>query len=259
MEIEEDTEVQRSSVNKSLTVKNESTSSTVDILTKSTQAYELSHKLPTSAGNPLMPVFRGEALHLKPLELANADRVHHNLTGNGSNADQMQEPTAAPFNASANCDVTPSGTSAVAGPSCQDTRYGSSKETARSPAHKSGYQISSSTSPIAHRKSTESQCKSAATITKRRATSSDSSLPPKMSKNSDIRSHAVRVPPTTVPPGKHRVTEASPNVLKKPQCTHEAPHSTSQASAGSDGKNPANQPACDSVSKPTKRRPEVGK
>lgn len=255
METEDSTEVQRASVNKSPTVKNESTSRAADLVTKSSQEYKISQKLPTSAGNTLMPVIGSKELHLKPFESADAARVRHSSTGNGSNANQMQEPTAAPFNASANCDVTTSVESAVARPGCRDTGSSSSKETARSPAHKSGKQTSSSnrSSPIVE--STESQRKSAATVTKRHATSSDCSLPSKMRKKSDVRSHTVSVPPTTVPPVEHGVTEASSNTLKKPQCTHEAPHSTSQTSTGADEKSPA----CDSVSKPTKRPPTVGK
>lgn len=242
METEDGTEAQRASVNKSPTVNNESTSRAADFVNKSSQEYKISQKLPTSTSNTLMPVFGSKELHLQPLESADAARVHHNSTGNGSNANQMQERTVATFNASANCDVTTSVESAVARPSYRDTGSSSSKETARSPAHKAGHQTSSSdrSSPIA--KSTESQRKSAATITKRRANSSDSSLPSKMSKNSDVRSHTVRVPPTTVPPVEHGVTEASSNTLKKPQSTHEAPHSTSQTSTGADEKSPA----CDS-------------
>ncbi|XP_056877562.1 uncharacterized protein LOC130518737 isoform X2 [Takifugu flavidus] len=255
MVTEDGTEAQRASVNKSPTVKNESTSRAADFVNKSSQEYKISQKLPTSAGNTLMPVVGRKELHLKPLESADAVRVRRNSTGNGSNANQMQEPTAKPFNASAHCDVTTSVESAVAGPSCRDTGSSSSKETAKSPACKSGHQASSSnrSSPIVE--STESLRKSAATITKRRATSSDCSLPSKMSKNSDVRSHAVHVPPTTVPPVEHGVTEASSNTLKKPQCTHEAPHSTSQTSTGADEKSPA----CDSVSKPTKKPPAVGR
>lgn len=242
-------------MNKSPTAENDSTSRAADFVNKSSQEDKISQKLPTSTGNTLMPVFGSKELYLKPLELADAARVRHNSTGSGSNANQMQEPTAAPFNASANCDVTTSVESAVARPCYRDTGSSSSKETARCPAHKAGHQTSSSnrSSPIAE--STESQRKSAATITKRRATSSDSSLPFKMSKNSDVRSHTVRVPPTTVPPVEHGVTEASSNTLKKPQCPHEAPHSTSQTSTGAGEKSPA----CDSVSKPTKKPPTVGK
>lgn len=255
METEDGTEAQRASVNKSPTVKNESASRAADFVNKSSQEYKISQKLPTSTGNPLMLVFGSKDLHLKPLESADAARVRHNSTGNGSNANQMQEPTAAPFNSLANCDVTTSVESAVARPSCRDTGSSSSKDTARSPAPKSGHQTSSSkrSAPIAE--STESQRKSAATMTKRHATSSNSSLPSKMSKNSDVRSHTVRVPPTTVPPVVHGVTEASSNTLEKPQCTHEAPHSTSQTSTGADEKSPA----CDSVSKPNKRPPTIGK
>lgn len=252
---EDGTEAQQASVYKSPTVKNQSTSRAADSVNKSSQEYKISQKLPTSAGNTVMPVFGSKELHLKPLESADAARLRHNSTGNGSNANQMQEPSAAPFNASANCDVTSSVESAVARPSGRDAGSSSSKETARSRAPKSGHQTSSSnrSSPVA--KSTESQHKSAATITKRRATSSDCSLPSKMSKNSDVRSLTTRVPPTVVPPVEHGVTEASSNTLKKPQFTHEASHSTSQTPTGADEKSRA----CDSVSKPTKKPPTVGK
>lgn len=254
METEDGTEAHQASVNKSPTVENESTSRAADFVNKSSQGYKISQKLPALAGNTIMPVIGSKALHLKPLESADAARVRHNSTGNGSNANQMQEPTAKPFNALANCDMTTSVESAVAMPSCRDTGSSSSKEITRSPAHKSGHQTSSSnrSSPIVE--STESQRKSAATITKRRATSSDSSPPSKMRKNSDARSHTVGVPPTTVPPVEHGVTEASSNTLKKPHCTHVSPLSTSQTSTGADKKSPS----CDSVIEPTKRPPTVG-
>lgn len=215
-------------------------------------------------------VFQVKELHLKPLEPANAATLHRSLTGNGLNANPMQKPAVAPFNASATtkmvvtsqsaktakCDVTTSVTSARDGSSCEAA------------AHKSNRQTSSSScsTPIANHKTL---CKSAATTTKRSATSIDSSVPSKLSKNSDpeVKFHPVRIPPNTVPPGKDGATEAPPNSLKKsvqtntdchPQCTTEAPHSTSQACTISE-KSPANQPPCDSVSKPTKRTPEVGK
>lgn len=248
METEDGTEAQRASVNM-----NESTSRAADFVSSSSQEYKISQKLPTSAGNILMPVFGRKELHLKPLESADAARLRHNSTGNGSN--QMQEPSVPPFNASANCDVTTSLESAVDRPRCRDTGSSSSNKTARSPAHKSGHHTSSSNRSSSIAKSTESPHKSAATITKRRATSSDCSLPSKMRKNSDVRSHTVRVPPITVPPVEHGVTEASSNTLNKPQFTHVAPCSTSQTSTGDDEKSRA----CDSVSKPTKRPPTVGK
>lgn len=257
-EIKANTGAQRPSVNKSLTAKNEITSSTTNFLTKSSQKCKMTQK-----------VFQVKELHLKPLEPANAATLHCNLTENGLNANPMQKPAVAPFNASAttkivgtsksaktaNCDVTTSITPARAGSSCQVV------------AHKSNQQTSSSScsTPIANHKT---RSKSAATTTKRSATSSYSSVPSKLSKNSDpeVKFHTARMPPSTVTPGKDGVTEAPPNILKKsvqtntdyhPQCTTEAPHSTSQASTISE-KSPANQPPCDSVSKPTKT-PEVGK
>lgn len=215
-------------------------------------------------------VFQVEELHLKPLEPANAATLHRSLAGNSLNANPMQKPAVAPFDASAitkmvgtsqsaktaNCDMTTSVTSAGVGSSCQVVAQKSNQQTSSS----------SCSTPIANHKTL---CKSGATTTKRSATSSDSSVPSKLSKKSDpvAKFHPVRIPPNMVPPGKDGVTEAPPNTLKKsvqtstdchPQCTAEAPHSTSQASTIFE-QSPANQPPCDSVSKPTKRTPEVGK
>lgn len=274
MEIEEDTEVQRS-VNESVAVENESTSNTADFPTKI--------KVPASSSNTHLSLFRSNKGQLKPVDLTNSTGVHHNSRGNSSNANLIQSPTAAHkasaackmvgtshSEKNANCDVTTSTKpkSAIANPSCRFRRPSSSKETAKSKAHNSHHCSSSWSTSMAIHKSKETQSKLAATTTKRPATSSDSSRHSKMSKSSEseVKSHTWRLPSTAMASVEYGDTEASLEPLKNsvqtntdvnPECTSEAPHSTSQVSIRSE-QNSANQPSCDSVSKPTKRAPDVG-
>lgn len=247
MEMEEDTEVQRSSVNESVAVENESTSNTANFPTII--------NVPASASNTHLSLFQSSKVQLKPVDLTNSTRVPNDSRGNGSNAKPMQKTTAAHKHKhtsaackmvgtshsekSVNCDVTTStksAKSALANPSCRFGWPSSSKETAKSKTHNWSHQTSRSSrsTSIAFHKSKETLCELAATTTKRPATSSDSSRHSKMNKSSEYDSDV------------------------NPDCTPEAPHSTSQVFIRSEQKNPANQPSCDSVSKPTKRAPYVG-
>lgn len=278
MEIEEGTEVQRSPLNESVAVENEGTSNTADSPTKII--------VPASASNTHLSLFRSNEGQLKPVDLTNSTRVHHHSRGNSSNANLIQKPTAAHkasaackvvgtshSEKNANCGVTTSTKSAKSGlanPSCRFRRPSSSKETAKSKAHNSRHRTSSSSrsTSIAIHKSKETRCKLVATTTKRPATSSDSSQHSKMSKSSEseVKSHTWRIASTAMASVKDGGTEASPkqknsvqtNTDVNPECTPEAPHSTSQVSIRSEQKNPANQPSCDSVNKHTKRATDVG-
>lgn len=109
----------------------------------------------------------------------------------------------------------------------------------------------------------ETRCKLAATSTKRRAASDDDAQLSKKSKSSEaeVKCQTVHMPSPTTASVEHGGTEASPGMLNSlqthadvsPECSREAPHSTSQGSVRQEQKNPANQPSCDSVSKPTKK------
>lgn len=241
MEIEEDTEVQHSSVAE----ENENTSSSADFPTKI--------KVPASSCDTHLSLFRSNKGQLKPIDLANSSRVHHDSRGNSSNANLIQTPTAAPKAAcqmagtchrenNANCDAAASTKSAVAKPSVRFRSPSPSKQAAKS----------------------KELSKLAATTTKRPATSSDSSRHCKMSKSSESEgvSHTWRL--ASLEYGR---TEASTGLSKNsvqtntdvsPECTPEAPHSTSQLSVRSKQKHPAYQPSCDSASKRTKRAPNIG-
>lgn len=272
MEIEKDAEPQGSSVNESAVVESESTSDTPDIPTKI--------KAPASTSNVHLSFFQSDKELLTPVDLTHSTRLKHDARGNGSNANVIPNPTAAHrasvtfemerrslSEKNASYDVTASTKSAIAGTSCRFRRPSSSNKTAK--AHSSCRSSSSSSTSIAIQKSKETWCKLAATTTKRPATSSDSSRCSKMSKSSEseVKSQTWRKPPTATASVEHGGTEASPEPLKNsvqtntdvsPECTPEAPHSTSQVSIKSVWKNPTCQPSCDSVSKPTKRAPGVG-
>lgn len=265
--MEEDTEVQRFSVNESVAVENESTSNTADFPTII--------NVPASASNTHWSLFQSTKVQLKPVDLINSTRVHNDSRGNGSHAKLMQKTTAAHKHTlaackmvgtshsekSESCDVTTStksAKSALANPSCRFGWPSSFKETAKPKTHNWSHQTSSS-----------SRSTSIARTTKRPATSSDSSRPSKMSKSSEyeVKSHAWRIPFTVMASVEYGDTDASPEPLKNsvqtnsdvnPDCTPEAPHSISQVFIRSEQKNPANQPSCDSVSKPTKRAPYIG-
>lgn len=278
--MEEDTEVQHFSVNESVAVENESTSNTADFPTII--------NVPASASNTHWSLFQSTKVQLKPVDLINSTRVHNDSRGNGSNAKLMQKTTAAHKHTlaackmvgtshsekSVSCDVTTSTKSvksALANPSCRFGWPSSSKETAKPKTHNWSHQTSSSSrsTSIAFHKSKETLCELAARTTKCPATSSDSSRPSKMSKSSEyeVKSHAWRIPFTVMASVEYGDTDASPEPLKysvqtnsdvNPDCTPVALHSTSQVFIRSEQKNPANQPSCDAVSKPTKRAPYIG-
>lgn len=277
MEIEEDTKVQHSSVEELVAVENEITSSTVDFSTKI--------KVPALASNTHLSLFQSNKGQLKPVDSTNSTRAHHNSRGNSLNANLVQKSTAA-LKASAACttvrtshrektpksDVTTFTKSAMANSSCQFRRPSSSKETAKSKARISDHRTSSSSwsTSVAIHKSKEICGKLAATTTKRSATSSDSSRHSKMRKSSEpkVKSHAVCIPFPAIASVEYGGTEVSSKLLKDSVQTNtdvnpetstlEAPHSTFQVSVRSEQKNPATQPSCDSVSKPTKRACDVG-
>lgn len=254
METEKDTGVRHHSVNESLAVEDESTSNTAGFPTKV--------KVSASA------LFGSNKEQLRRVDLTSSTRVHPDSSGNSSNANLIQKTTAAhkasaackilgnsQSEENADCDVTTStkSKSSIANPGYRFRRPGSSKETAKS---------SQSTS-IAIHKLKETQCKLAAPSTKRPATSSDYTKHSKKSKSSEseVKCHTEHIPPATAASVEYGGIEACPGMLNSvqthtdinPKCSPEAPHSTSQGSIRSERKNPANQPSCDSVSKPTKR------
>lgn len=254
MATEEDAEVHHPSVNESLAVENESISNTAGSPTRV--------KVSALASNTGSSLFPSNKEQLKQVDLTSSTGARPDSSGHGSNANLMQKTTAAPKTSAAckivgnsqskkraDCDVTTSTKpkSSTANPSNQIRRPSSSKETTKS---------NQSTS-IAIHKSKETRCKLAATSTKRRATSDDDAQLSKKSKSSEaeVKCQTVHIPsPTTA-------SEASPGMLNSvqthadvsPECSREAPHSTSQGSVRPEQKNPANQPSCDSVSKPTKK------
>lgn len=281
--MEEDTEVQHSSVNESVAVESESTSNTAKFPTK----------IKVPASNTHLSLFRSTKVQLKPADLANSTRVHQDSRGNGSNTKLIKKATAAHKHKhkhtsaacklvetshsekNVNCDVstsTKSAKSALANASCRFGRPSSTEETDKSKTCNWSHKTSSSSrsTSIASHKSREILCELAATTTKRPATSSDSSPHSKMSKSSEheVKSRAWHIPSTAVASVECGDNVASPKPLKNsvqanpevnPDCTPEAPHSTSQVLIRSKQKYPANQPSCDSVSKPAKKAPYVGK
>lgn len=260
METEEDAEVHHHSVNESLAVENEGISNTAGSPTKV--------KVSASASNTSSSLFRSNKEQSKPVDLTSSTGARPDSSGNGSNANLRQKTTAAPKTSAAckivgnsqskkraDCDVTTStkSKSSTANPSHQIRRPSSSKEITKS---------NQSTSIGIH-KSKETRCKIAATSTKRRATSDDDAQLPKKSKSSEseVRCQTVHLPSPTTASADHGGTEASPGMLNSvqthadvsPECSREAPHSTSQGPVGPEQKNPANQPSCDSVGKPAKK------
>lgn len=260
MESEEDAEMHHHSVNKSFAVENESISNIAGSPTKV--------KVSASASNTGSSLFRSNKEQLKLVDLTSSTGARPDSSGNGSNANVMQKTTAAPKTSaafkimgnsqskkSADCDVTTStkSKSSIAIPSHQIRRLSSSKETTKS---------NQSTS-IAIHKFKETRYKLAATSTKRRATSDDDTQLSKKSKSSEaeVKCQTVHIPSFTTASVEHGGTEASPGMLNSvqthtdvsPEYSSEAPHLTSQGSVGPEQKNPANQPSCDSISKPTKK------
>lgn len=260
MATEEDAELHHSSVNEPLAVENESISNTAGSPTKV--------KVSASASSTGSSLFRSNKEPLKPMDSTSSAGARPDSSGNGSNANLMQKTTAVTKTSAAcktvgnsqsqkraDCDVTTStkSKSSTTNPSNQIRRPSSSKEATKSNQGAS----------IAFHQSKETRCKLAATSTKRRATSDDDAQLSKKSKSSEaeVKCQTVHIPSPTTASVEHGGTEASPGMLNSvqthadvgPECSREAPHSTSQGSVRQEHKNPANQPSCDSVSKPIKK------